>query len=84
MGNPAQRVAFPIVRQHDAAQVGVVQEVNAEQVENFTFVPVGPTPHESDRFDRRVCAVHPALEAYALFVFHRVEMIHHFEARLGG
>src|SRR5271166_4624519 len=32
----AQRVPFPIVRHHDAAQVRMVQEVDAEEVENLT------------------------------------------------
>src|SRR5690349_17633225 len=49
----AQRMAVPIVGHQNAAQVGVVQELNAEQVEDFTFVPVGGPPDGSDRLDDR-------------------------------
>src|ERR671931_416164 len=38
---PAQRVALPVVGQHDAAQVRVTVEADPEQVEHLALVPVG-------------------------------------------
>ena len=40
----AQRMALPVVGHHDAAQVGVAAEVNAEEVEDLALVEVGRGP----------------------------------------
>src|SRR6266852_3250740 len=40
LGAP-QRVAAPIVGEHDAAQIGVALKVDAKEVEQFALVPVG-------------------------------------------
>src|SRR5260370_31620065 len=37
----AQGVAAPVVGEHDAAQIGVALELNAEEVEELALVPVG-------------------------------------------
>src|SRR5206468_3384842 len=37
---PAQWEALPAVRQHDARQVRVSVELNAEEIEQLSFVPV--------------------------------------------
>src|SRR5215472_10026264 len=36
----AERVAAPVVGQHDAGQIGMPRELDAEEVEHFTLVPV--------------------------------------------
>src|SRR5919199_3274933 len=36
----SQRVALPVIGQHDALQVGVALEANTEQVEQLALVPV--------------------------------------------
>src|ERR1035438_6905102 len=41
----AQRMPFPIVRQHDAAQIRMVPEPHAEQIECFPLEPVRAAPH---------------------------------------
>src|SRR5213594_1732851 len=38
----AQRMALPVIGQHDALQVRMPREAHAEQIEHFAFVPVGP------------------------------------------
>src|SRR5579883_385843 len=58
----AQRMPFPIVGHHDAPQIGVIDEADAEEIENFALVPIRPAPHRCDRFDNRVGAAEPALQ----------------------
>src|SRR5688572_27884466 len=36
-----QRMALPVIGQHDARQLGVAIEADAEQIEQLTLVPVG-------------------------------------------
>ena len=43
----AERVAHPIGRQQNPAQVRVILEVNPNEVEGFPLVPVGGTPEVS-------------------------------------
>src|SRR5204862_1011729 len=62
----AQRVPFPVVGQHDAAQVGMVAEVDAEQVERLALEPVGRAPHCRDRVNLRIFAAQAAFEAQPL------------------
>src|SRR5258708_1598445 len=56
----SQRVANPIVGQHDPLQVGMALKVNAEQIEDFAFVPVRAW-HE--RGDARRLLVSPCFES---------------------
>src|SRR5215471_18228534 len=76
----AQWVTFPIVRHHDAPQIGMAQKFDTEQIEHFAFVPVRTAPHSCYRFDHRVFAAHTALEPYALIPFDRVQVVHHFKS----
>src|SRR5215475_5350662 len=50
----AQRMAFPIFGHHDADEIGMVEELHAEQVERLALIPVGGAPDGSDGFDHRV------------------------------
>src|SRR5271165_6780366 len=40
----AQRIADPILRQEDPSQIGVTDEVDADQVEYLALVPIGRLP----------------------------------------
>jgi hypothetical protein len=51
---------FPIVRQHDAAQVRMIAEAHAEQVENLALVPVSGAPYVGDGVDLRVFSAQAA------------------------
>src|SRR5512137_1496992 len=49
----AQRVADPVVGEHDPAQVGVAGEGDAEEVVDLPLQPVGGLPDALDRVDHR-------------------------------
>src|ERR1700676_242039 len=57
----AQRITFPIVRQHDTAQIRMIAEPDAEQVEGLALIPVRAAPDHSDGVNFRALACHPAL-----------------------
>src|SRR3984957_13318351 len=78
----SQRMPLPIVRHHDAPQIGMVAEAHAEKVEGFAFVPAGPPPHAGHRIDGGIGARQAASYAQALVPFEAVEMIDHFKTRL--
>src|ERR1019366_5482598 len=80
----AQRMPFPIVRQHDAAQIRMVPEPDAEQIERFPLEPVRAAPHFRHGIDLRIAARQAALQAQPLIPVERVHMIHHLESRLRG
>src|SRR5271165_5816029 len=68
----AQRMAFPFVGQHDAAQVGMFQEAYAEQVEHLALIPVRGAPHGGHGIDNRVNSPQPAFQAHALLAVERM------------
>src|ERR1039457_5001278 len=78
----AQRMPFPIVGQHDAPQTRMVAEPHAKQVERFPFEPVRAAPDFGHGVDLRIAARQAALQAQPLVPVERVQMIHHFKARL--
>src|SRR6266404_1535228 len=41
----AQGMAFPVFRQQNAAQIGVIVELNAHQVKDFPLEPACTKPH---------------------------------------
>ena len=59
----------------------MVGEGDAEEVEDFAFVPVGTGPDAGYRVDRWVAAGESALQAEAGVVPDRVEQVNDFEAR---
>src|SRR6266496_3642691 len=71
----AQRVADPVVGQHDPAQVRVAREVHAEQVVDLALEPVGGLPDPLDRVDGRGGPVRLDLELQAVAVAVREEMV---------
>src|SRR5664280_1263895 len=59
----AQRMPFPVVRHEDAAQIRMVEESYAEEVEDFALVPVRAAPDSGDGVDCGIHAPEAALEA---------------------
>ena len=51
-----QRMAFPIFRAKDAAQIGMADEQYAHQVEDLALVPLGRAPHVADGGNLGQCA----------------------------
>src|SRR6266498_3113220 len=47
----AQRVSYPIFRQHDASQIAVALKNDTEQIVNLALEPVRDLPHAFDRSD---------------------------------
>src|ERR1041385_1367543 len=45
----AQGMALPVFRQQNAAQIGVIVELNAHEVENFPLQPTCTDPHRNER-----------------------------------
>ena len=41
----AERMAFPIVRHHDAPQIRMSIEADSEQIEDFAFEVIRPRPN---------------------------------------
>src|SRR5271170_1765347 len=52
----AQRMAFPLVRQHDAAQVGVPGKADAEEIEDLALVEVSRRPDMGNAIDDWIVA----------------------------
>src|ERR1035438_2013690 len=73
---------FPVVRHQDAAQIRMVEETYAEEVEYFALVPVGAAPDAGDGIDYRIHA-EAALEAQPLIAFDRVQVVDDLESRFG-
>src|SRR5271155_5253353 len=66
----AQRVSFPLVRHHDAAQIRVRREAHAEEVEDLALIKIRRRPYRSDAVDHWIVAGHESPQPDALL--HRV------------
>src|SRR5882757_4639411 len=80
----AQGMPIPVFGHHDAAQVGVAAEVNAEQVEDLALVKVSRGPDWCDAVEGRRVAVETDDKAQTFFQRHGKNVINDLEARLGG
>ncbi len=78
----AERMAGPIFGHQDAAEVSMTFEVDAEEIEDFPFHPVGGMPDLFDRGDGRIVARELDLEHAAVAMLVREKMIHDLEAIL--
>ena len=47
----SQRMALPIFRTKNAAQIGMAEEQHAHQIEHLAFVPLGRAPNAADGGD---------------------------------
>ena len=50
----AKRMAFPIVRHKETAQIGMLIENYTIEIESFTLVPVGGSPHSANRLNVQI------------------------------
>src|ERR1700677_37173 len=73
-----------LFRHHNAAQIGVLLEANAEQVEDFTLVIVGSGPHWGDGLDGGAGFVEKNAQPDALFQRVRQNVIAQLKSRRGG
>src|SRR6185503_15194395 len=80
----AQRMPFPILRQHDASELGMIAEADPKQVEHLALVPVGPAPDRCHGIDLWMVTRHPAFQPHPLVALQRVQVIDHLEAWLLG
>src|SRR6185503_3368483 len=58
----AKRMSRPVLRHQDAAEVRMVLEGHAQEVEHLALLPVGGAPHVRDRRNDRVVAARVHLE----------------------
>ena len=65
----AQRVTFPGRRHHDARQVRVAREVDAEHVPDFTLVPAGVWPDAGHGRDAQVALAQRDLDHHVAVTF---------------
>src|SRR5213593_236003 len=77
----AQRVADKLLVEEEAPQIRMTLEADAEHVPHLSLEPVGDGPESAGGGHPRVVLLHPHLEADAVVVRGRVEMIDDLEAR---
>ena len=73
-------MAFPIRRQQDAAQVRVIAEGHAEEIEDFALHPIRRRPDARHALDAALL-IRRHLQTHALVRADRVEIIDHIEGR---
>src|SRR6266540_6015619 len=77
----SQRVADELLVEEEAPQIRMTLEADAEHVPHLSLEPVGDGPESARGGHPRVVFLHPHLEADAVVVRGRVEMIDDLEAR---
>lgn len=73
-------MSIEIIFEHDAAQVRVPRELNAEKIVRFALVPVCACPDRRERVDHRVVDVKSRSETKRKVARQRVHMIDHFDS----
>src|SRR5262245_40747236 len=74
-------MADELLVEEEAAQIGMALEAYAEHVPDLAFEPVGDWPEGTGGRQRGVVLLHPRLQAEAMIVDRRVEMIDDREPR---
>src|SRR5258708_5078070 len=74
----------PVFWHHDAAEVGVAAEVNAEEVEDLTLIKVGGGPGRGDCVDAFDVADEEDDKTQPLLQRNREGLVDDLEARWGG
>ena len=77
-------MALPVVRHHDARQIGMVAKADTEEIESFALVPIGPAIDAHGRIDFRIFVRYSRLDAKPLFARDGLQMVDHFKAGFGG
>src|ERR1051325_4955798 len=72
-------MSFPIWREKQTPQVGMVRESDAEQIEDFAFEPVRSRPNARHALD---AAAGPDFQAHALVGVDGKQVVHDLERRL--
>src|SRR5216683_4636876 len=75
---------IPVLGHHDAAEVGVTAEVNAEQVKDLALVKIGGGPDRGNAVNGCIAAVESDDETQPLLQRHGKNVVSDLEARLRG
>src|SRR5579872_293264 len=80
----AEGIAFPIFREQHAPEIRMAVKVNAEEVKDFAFVPIGGRPNRNHGLDHRILPgqTHPQAEDVA--PRERQQMVIELKTRLDG
>src|SRR5579884_3075675 len=62
----------------------MAEELNAEQVENFTLIPVGGVPDRDYGSDLRFVAAEARLQSQAQLASVTIKMVNHLKSRFRG
>src|SRR6202453_4052606 len=77
-------MTFPLIRQHDAAQVGVSAETHAEEVPDLALVEIGRWPFRSDAGYFRIQAIDQDAEPDTFLETVRKNVVGDLKAGLAG
>src|SRR6202795_981501 len=80
----AEQIAFPIVREQHAPQIGVPFKPYAQEVENLAFMPIRRRPNRYDGLDDRIFARQANSQANRIATGERQKMIIQLEAGFDG
>src|SRR5258705_5904831 len=72
----AERMARPVLRHEDAAEVGMAREGDAEEIEHLALLPVGVAPDVRHRGDDRIVAARVHLEHELMAERVRQQVVH--------
>src|SRR5271169_5484855 len=75
---------LPILGHHNAAQIRMTSEVDAEEIEDLPLVEVGGGPDRSNAVERGGVTVETNYEAQALFQRVRKDVVRDLKPRLRG
>ena len=78
----AQRMASPIIRQKNAAQIGMSVKNDSKQIISFALVPIGGSPNGGYRSHVRVIIIQQNLQTHTVMPCRGKQVIVHLEARL--
>ena len=74
-----KRMTFPIVRHKKTTQIGMFIENDTIEIESFALVPVGGSPHSTDRLNMKIVFCSKGFENNFVFVDDGSKVIHDAE-----
>src|SRR5579862_6270072 len=77
-------MSHPFLRHHDAAQIRMALEADAEEIEDFALVIVGAGPDRGDGFNGGIFFPDPGLQPDALLILVRNDVVAELEAWVRG
>src|SRR5258708_13495420 len=75
-------MAFPILREEDAAQIRMSREADAEKIENLALQPIGARPDRNKRIHDGIVSRQADAKPDSVAPGDGDEAVVHFEARL--